>query len=98
MCAGSENRRCKSGKSSNRSLQLSKLLKFPSILTHTTKQEAKNLRELASGLTEIRSLQRDRLTAMAQRMLKECRLEKEIEVAEVTATEEGFTVEFRFRA
>jgi hypothetical protein len=40
----------------------------------------------------------DRLVALANKMLKEARFHKEIEVAEVTVTEEGFTVEFRFRA
>lgn len=87
-----------SGKSSNRQRDIRKLLKFPAILSHTIKDEAKNLRELANGLQEIRSLQRDRLTALANKMVLASRFQKEIEVAEVTVTDDGFTVEFRFRA
>lgn len=87
-----------SGKSSNPRRDISKLLKFPAILTHTTKAEAKNLRELASGLAEIRSLQRDRLVSLAKKMLKEARFQAEIEVADVTVEDDGFTVRFRFRA
>jgi hypothetical protein len=85
------------GKSLKQRRDISKLLKFPAELSHTLHEEAKNLGTLASGLAEIRNLQRDRLASLAQKMLKRAGMDKEIEVGEVAETEDGFTVRFRFR-
>ncbi len=87
------NRRLKQ-QSAKSSKDLLELLKFPN---STLNEEAKNLAKVASGLGAIRELQRERALGLAAQMLQRANLNSELEAADVTVTEDGFTVEFRFR-
>lgn len=48
-------------------------------------------------MAEFRTLKQERCEDLASRMIDRANLQKEIEVADVTESEDGFTVKFRFR-
>jgi|HubBroStandDraft_6_1064221.scaffolds.fasta_scaffold2053336_1 hypothetical protein len=73
------------------------VLQFPSIQIYTLQAEAKNLSKMQGALQGLRNLQRDRLAALAKTMVERAKLDKELEIGEVTECEDGFKVEFRFR-
>lgn len=82
-----------SGKSLKHSVAL--LLKLPT--RNTVQEQVRSLARFHRGIEELKSLHREKLEELVNKMVDSANLQKEIEIADVTESEDGFTVQFRFR-
>lgn len=82
-----------SGKSLKHSVAL--LLKLPT--RNTVQEQVRSLARFHRGIEELKSLHREKLEELVNKMVGSANLQKELEVADVTELEDGFTVKFRFR-
>ena len=84
----------RSGKSLKHSVAL--LLKLPT--RQTSQAQVQSLAQFHYGVADLRNLYREKLMELASKMVDRSNLHKELEIADVTESEDGFTVKFRFRA
>jgi len=76
-------------------LSMASLLKLPT--RQTSQAQVQSLARFHRGVAELRNLYREKLMELASKMVDRSNLHKELEIADVTEAEDGFTVKFRFR-